>query len=83
MAQCKYCKKDMLRSNGCSISEVDLKDGTYKRIKYGEESEKFKLQREGRCSDCGAKKGYYHHFRCDVEQCPRCKRQLLSCDCLE
>jgi len=33
------------------------------------------------CHDCAAVKGQYHCFGCDVEQCPRCKGQLLSCDC--
>ncbi len=81
MAKCEYCKKAMEKVNGCAVGEIVLKGETYKRIKYGEEEGNADL--EGRCHDCGAKKGYYHHFRCDVEQCPRCKRQLLSCDCLE
>jgi len=83
MALCKYCGKDMLKVNGCTVSEMELKDGSYKRIRYGDESSEFKLQKEGRCHDCGAKQGYYHHVRCDAEQCPRCKGQLLSCSCLE
>lgn len=83
MAKCKYCKRDMLKSYGCSIAQIELKDGTYERIKYGDESKEFNLQSKGRCSDCGAKKGYYHHLKCDVEQCPSCKGQLLSCNCSE
>lgn len=83
MAKCKYCKKDMLRANGCTISDINLIDGTYKRIKYGDEDKNLDLGSEKRCSDCGAKKGYYHHLDCDVEQCPRCKGQLISCGCLE
>lgn len=35
------------------------------------------------CHDCNIlnKKGNYHHFGCDMERCPRCKKQLISCDC--
>jgi hypothetical protein len=70
----------MEKVNGCVIGEIVLKGETYKRIKYGEEEDNTDIQ--SRCHDCGAKRGHYHHFRCDVEQCPRCKGQLLSCDCL-
>lgn len=33
------------------------------------------------CSDCCAMYGGYHHFGCDVERCPICGGQQISCDC--
>lgn len=33
------------------------------------------------CGDCAAVKGQYHCQGCDVERCPRCNWQFLSCDC--
>ena len=69
-----------MRANGCSISKVYLKSINYKRIKYGNEEENKGMI--DRCPDCGARKGYYHHLDCDVEQCPKCGRQFISCDCL-
>jgi len=29
--------------------------------------------------ECGAKYGQYHELGCDLEQCPICRGQLLSC----
>ncbi len=33
------------------------------------------------CHDCGAKEGEIHEFGCDMEYCPYCGGQLLSCAC--
>ena len=33
-----------------------------------------------RCGDCGAKMGEYHMLYCDLQRCPICGGQLLSCD---
>ena len=34
------------------------------------------------CHDCLVEPGQRHMPGCDVEQCPSCGRQLISCDCL-
>lgn len=33
------------------------------------------------CHDCGIKEGNIHHFGCDMEGCPFCGGQLISCGC--
>jgi hypothetical protein len=33
------------------------------------------------CHDCGCKEGELHQYGCDMEECPFCGGQLLSCDC--
>ena len=69
----------------------------YRRIKYGDEKwidekgEPYKDEigkpidcnkiTQQPCHDCLAIKGQYHCFGCDVERCPRCKLQRLSCGC--
>jgi hypothetical protein len=36
---------------------------------------------EKRCHDCSCKIGEYHAPGCDMEECPFCHSQLISCDC--
>ena len=33
------------------------------------------------CHDCKVEEGYYHISGCDMEMCPKCGGQIISCDC--
>jgi len=33
------------------------------------------------CSNCGVPTGWLHLLSCDLEQCPKCEQQALSCSC--
>ncbi len=33
------------------------------------------------CGDCGVSEGQLHEYGCDMERCPFCGRQLISCNC--
>jgi len=35
------------------------------------------------CHDCSVKYGQNHKPGCDMERCPRCGEQLISCGCLD
>lgn len=53
---------------------------SFARIRYGSET-------GGRwtmpaCGDCAVGMGQLHLLRCDIEECPRCIHQALSCPCV-
>lgn len=90
MADCAFCKKDMLVVDGCISVAVKIykprpKSGRdllrrMNPIRYGNE-QRFPDMREKpqRCHDCNAKIGYFHHPNCDWEECPNCHLQMLTC----
>lgn len=85
MAICSYCGKEMSDSNGC-LSIMVINNEVCKRIPYGSEKRfglKFdkKMSKNKQCHDCRCLKGQYHHFGCDMEECPICGGQLISCGC--
>ncbi len=52
----------------------------FRRIPYGKETG-FDMEEDSRCGDCAVKVGEYHVPSCDIEECPCCHGQALSCDC--
>ena len=55
----------------------------YRPIFYGEEEDCWGdyEDEENTCGDCGCHLGEQHLPNCDIERCPRCGGQMLSCDC--
>lgn len=90
MAKCSWCEQEMRDSNtiGCAANvTVEYPDGSsFPSIPYGEEERYGKGwmddDSQHRCHDCNVKVGGHHHPGCDVEECPKCRRQLISCGCL-
>lgn len=81
---CPFCEKVMEVGNGCTVEEYDdMEGGPYQRITYSNETrcgDDFKDTRVF-CHDCNVTPGQFHHPGCDMEECPKCHGQAVSCGC--
>jgi hypothetical protein len=85
MAICRFCNQEMTdyeHTIDCTWNRtVDFPDGT-SMLSVSYHNELFENDPEHCCHDCGVKLGQYHHPGCDMERCPKCGGQLISCGCL-
>lgn len=71
MAVCSHCGQEMMDKVGCTLTQyTDMGPTLYDRIPAEED-----------CHDCGCPAGKLHHPGCDMERCPKCGGQALSCGC--
>jgi hypothetical protein len=61
-----------------AVTQFIINSQGYERIRYGNEANPLK---QPKCDDCGVPRGSFHLLGCDIEQCPRCGGEAISCDC--
>jgi hypothetical protein len=80
MAVCDYCTQEMLSADGCTDAPIVIDGESYSPIRHGS---RWDMPRtKNRCHDCYALPGHVHHHGCDMERCPACGDQSISCGCL-
>lgn len=62
------------------IQSVKFKGRDISRIRYGKEKSDWAAASTP-CHDCRVLEGEFHVPSCDVEKCPVCGGQLITCDC--
>ena len=73
MSVCDGCGLDMSDKVGCTCDKVLFPDDIQLPAIVN--------NKEDICHNCYAPRGRYHHFGCDMEECPRCGGQLICCGC--
>ena len=77
MAVCQICRQEMTQGVSCTLENYDdFGDGVVRRrIRY-------KSRSGSACGDCGCPSNGLHHPGCDMEKCPKCRRQAFGCGCV-
>jgi hypothetical protein len=71
MAACEWCNEEMTTGASCTV-ECLHERGAARPL----------ARAKRRCGDCGVSGGGLHHPGCDLQRCPSCGRQLISCGCV-
>lgn len=81
MAVCDYCNQEMMTGAGCTSALIVIDGRSYPPIRHGEETRFDWPDPPPRCHDCRVPAGEVHHHGCDMEECPACGEQSITCDC--
>ena len=83
MAICRWCEREMTTAASCTATALTHRGVPIAMIPWGTEGgwERRMARAGSRCGDCGVEPHGSHHLGCDLQLCPLCRGQMLSCGC--
>ncbi|MFW6323632.1 MAG: hypothetical protein ACOC0U_01085 [Desulfovibrionales bacterium] len=82
MSICTTCGREMRFAETCTCDEIMIGSVWFRRIPYGREVSGWAVDFE-RCPRCNVEEGGMHHPGCELDECPRCRNQYISCACTD
>jgi hypothetical protein len=79
MAVCEWCHGEMTMPISCTVDAFHRNGRRFLMVPFG--AEPGRRTSGDHCGDCGTIRGGWHHPGCDLQRCPACGRQLISCGC--
>lgn len=77
-------KGDMeIRCPNCNVKLDIFPEGLCNYVSKNNKETKLKKWKSWNCHDCGVKEGEIHQVGCDMEICPKCHKQLITCGCFK